>query len=74
MSESYQFTNNDIQKYFEDNHKILYTLDEINTALISLKMLDNNGEFKYSEKAFHYLKYEILEELRKTVCSIINNI
>ena len=38
MSESYQFTNNDIQKYFEDNHKILYTLDEIKTALISLKI------------------------------------
>jgi hypothetical protein len=73
MSESYQFTNNDIQKYFEDNHKILYTLDEIKAALISLK-IGNNGEFKYSEKGFHYVKYEILEELRKTVCSIINNI
>ncbi len=74
MSESYQFTNNDIQKYFENTHKILYTLDEIKTALISLKMLDNNGQFKYSEKAFDYIKYEILEELRKTICRIINNI
>ena len=61
MSESYKFTNNDIQKYFKDTQKILYTLDEIKTALISLKMLDNNGQFKYSEKAFHYIKYEFLE-------------
>ena len=73
MSESYQFTNNDIQKYFEQTEKILYTNDEIRTALISLK-IGENGVFKYSEKAFHYVKYEILEELRKTVCSIINNI
>jgi hypothetical protein len=63
MSESYQFTNNNIQKYFEDTNKILYTLDEIRTALISLK-LGNNGVFTYSEKAFHYVKYEILEELK----------
>ena len=73
MSESYKFTNNDIQKYFEQTEKILYKLDEIRTALISLK-IGNNGVFIYSEKAFHYVKYEILEELRKTVCSIINNI
>ena len=53
--------------------KILYTLDEIKAVLISLK-IENNGEFKYSEKGFHYVKYEILEELRKTICSIINNI
>jgi hypothetical protein len=64
MSESYQFTNNDIQKYFENTHKILYTLDEIKTALISLK-IGNNGLFTYSEKAFHYVKYEIIEELKK---------
>ena len=63
MSESYQFTNNDIQKYFENTNKILYTLDEINAALISLK-IGNNGVFIYSEKAFHYVKYEILEELK----------
>jgi hypothetical protein len=63
MSESYQFTNNDIQKYFEQTEKILYTNDEIRTALISLK-IGENGVFKYSEKAFHYVKYEILEELK----------
>ena len=63
MSESYKFTNNDIQKYFEQTEKILYKLDEIRTALISLK-IGENGVFKYSEKAFHYVKYEILEELK----------
>ena len=63
MSESYQFTNNDIQKYFEQTEKILYTLNEIMEALISLK-IGNNGIFRYSEKAFHYVKYEILEELK----------
>ena len=63
MSESYQFTNNDIQKYFAQTEKILYTLDEIMEALISLK-IGNNGIFRYSEKAFHYVKYEILEELK----------
>lgn len=63
MSESYQFTNNDIQKYFEQTVKILYTNDEIRTALISLK-IGENGVFKYTEKAFHYVKYEILEELK----------
>ena len=56
MSESYQFTNNDIQKYFEDNHKILYTLDEIKTALISLKILNNNGESYKFRKSFSLYK------------------
>jgi hypothetical protein len=64
MSKCYQFTNNDIQIYFQKTENILYTLNEIRTTLISLK-IGNNGEFRYSEKAFHYIKYEILEELKK---------
>ena len=64
MGESNEFTNNDIQKYFKDTQKILYSIDEIRIALISLK-LGNNGMFTYSKKAFHYVKYEILEELKK---------
>jgi hypothetical protein len=56
MSESYQFTNNDIQKYFKDTQKILYTLNEIKAALISLKMLDNNSESYKFRKSFSLYK------------------